>query len=70
MDLKNNKIPVTELLKNKRAKLILCRNLPMLSNPYLLLKAERMSLESVLKLASGPDAQEITARMVSDLEAL
>ena len=70
MDLRNNKISIDEILKYPRAKGILERSFPILTNPFLFQVARKMSLENTLKLANGSYAQEIRDKVVLALEAL
>ena len=53
MNLKNNKIQMSELLANPEAKAILKREFPQFDNPLLLAFAGKMTLENVLGLAQG-----------------
>lgn len=70
MDLKNNRITIGEIIKNPRAKYIIDRNFPIMMNPFLLQVALKMSLENILKLASGPYAQDQRNKVIFDLESI
>lgn len=70
MDLKNNRVTIGEILIYPRGRAILNRNFPVLMNPFLLVIAEKMILNNILKLAQGPNAQDQVDKMLSDLRAI
>lgn len=70
MDLKNKKITFGEILKNTKAEVIFERLFPEVMNPFLLHQAKKMTLENILKTATGPDAQEKREKVVSMLKLL
>lgn len=70
MDLRNNRITIGEILEYPRGRAILNKNFPVMMNPFLLIIAEKMILDNILKLAQGPNAQEQKDRMVADLKAV
>lgn len=70
MDLKNNRITIGEILVYPRGRAILNRNFPVMMNPFLLVIAEKMILDNILKLAQGPNAQEQKDKMIADLKAV
>ena len=70
MDLRNNKITLAEILRNPKGEVIIGILLPQLMNPFLLHKAENMSLENILKLASGPGGKERVSAIVARLKAI
>ena len=70
MDLKNNRITIGEILVSPRGRAILNRNFPVMMNPFLLVIAEKMILDNILKLAQGPNAQEQKDKMIADLRAV
>ncbi|SHI09803.1 hypothetical protein SAMN02745823_02381 [Sporobacter termitidis DSM 10068] len=70
MDLKNNKILFGEVLKNPGAEMIFAKLFPELMNPFLLHQAKKMTLENILKISTGPDAQEKIERVIAKLELL
>jgi hypothetical protein len=70
MDLRNNKITLGEILKNPKGEGILGRFFPELMNPFLLHQAKKMSLENILKLATGPNALEKKAKIIDRLNAI
>jgi hypothetical protein len=70
MDLRNNQITIGEILVYPRGAAILNRNFPEMMNPFLLVVAKKMTLENILKLAQGPNAQNQVESIMSDLTAL
>jgi len=70
MDLKNNKITFGDVLKNPKAEIIFDRLFPEVMNPFLLHQAKKMTLENILKNATGPDAKEKIEKVVSMLKLL
>lgn len=70
MDLRNNRITIGEILEYPRGRAILNKNFPVMMNPFLLIIAEKMILDNILKLAQGPNAQEQKDKMVADLKAV
>lgn len=70
MDLKQNKITISELYASEKAKRIIERSFPVLCNPFLQTVALKMSLENTLKLASGSHAQEQVDKVLADLKSI
>jgi hypothetical protein len=67
MDLKNNKITLGEILIHPKAERIFNRLFPELMNPFLLIQAKKMTLDNILKLATGPNAPEKIEKVISTL---
>lgn len=70
MELKNNKITIGELYENDRARRVIERTFPILRNQFLMTVALKMSLENTMKLATGSDAPDQVAKMLSDLRRI
>jgi hypothetical protein len=70
MDLLNNKITLGEIMKNPKAEAIFGKYFPELMHPFLLHQAKKMVLEDILKLATGPSAQDKKDKVVMRLEAI
>lgn len=70
MDLSNRKIIFGEVLKNPRAVIIFTQLIPEVMNPFLLHQAKKMTLENILKLATGPNAPEKIEKVISTLMLL
>lgn len=70
MDLRNSKITLGELFKNAQAKSVIEYYFPILTNPFLVQMALKMSLENTLRLACGPDAGMRITQTVAALQAI
>ena len=70
MNLKNNKIQISELLANPTAKAILKREFPQFDNPILLAVSRKMTLESVLGLAQGKVEDTKIKEILKQLEEI
>ena len=70
MNLKNNKIQMSELLANPEAKAILKREFPQFDNPLLLAFAGKMTLEDVLALAKGKVEDSKLQNAIKQLEEI
>jgi len=67
MDLRNNLITVGEILNNPKARAILTREFPELSNPLLIAMGRRMTLTDVLMKAHGRYPKEKLDRVLQEL---
>jgi hypothetical protein len=70
MDLRNNQVTIGEILVYRRGAQILNDNFPEMMNPFLLVIARKMTLESILKLAHGPDAKTQVESIILGLKML
>lgn len=70
MDLKNNQITLGEILKKPKAERIFDKLFPELMNPFLLIQAKKMTLENILKFATGPSAPEKIEKVISMLRLI
>ena len=70
MDLRDNRITVSEILANPKAKAILRRELPALMDSPVLQFAGGMSLGNVLKIAHGNLPQPKIQRILQQLKEI
>ena len=70
MDLQNNRIKMSRLIKTPEAKEIIIREFPELNNPLMIMLAKRMTLDEVLEFARGRAPEEKVRRTLEELERL
>ena len=70
MDLKNNMIPVREVLKNPKAKAILQRDFPKLLGSPMLNMAMNMPLKNVLNMVKGYIPQSTINALLEELKTV
>ena len=70
MDLRDNKIKLGDVMKNKAAAALLRRTFPEWANSPLLLVASNMTLDEVLKVAAKRVPKEKLAAVLKELESL
>ena len=70
MDLQDNRIKMSELLKTPGAREIIAAEFPELNSPLMIMMAKRMTLEQVLDFARGKTPPEKVERALEALRRL